>query len=57
MILLAAEGLRDIDIAQRLNCGRRAVARCRKRFIDLGTQGIERDAPRLDAANDQCSKG
>ena len=46
MILLAAEGLRDIDIAQRLGCGRRAVARWRKRFIDMGTRGIEHDAPR-----------
>lgn len=46
MILFAAEGWTDKDIAQRLQCGRRAVARWRQRFIDFGTPGIERDAPR-----------
>lgn len=46
MILLAAEGRTDKDIGERLSCDRRAVARWRQRFIDAGTEGIVRDAPR-----------
>jgi transposase len=46
IILLAAEGLENLDIAARLSIGRHTVARWRKRFLALGVNGIERDAPR-----------
>ena len=46
MILLAKTGLPDNEIATRLACGRRTVARWRQRFIAQGLTGIERDAPR-----------
>jgi len=46
IILLAAEGLENLDIAARLEISRHTVARWRKRFLKLGISGIERDAPR-----------
>ncbi len=46
IILLAAEGLENLDIAVRLEVSRHTVARWRKRFLELGISGIERDAPR-----------
>jgi len=46
IILLAAEGLGDKAIAARESCDRRTVSRWRKRFIECGLEGIERDAPR-----------
>ncbi len=45
IILLAAEGLENLDIAARLEISRHTVARWRKRFLKLGVSGIERDAP------------
>ena len=46
IVLLAAEGKQDIEIADELDIGRRNAARWRKRFLELGIAGIERDAPR-----------
>jgi transposase len=46
MILLAAEGRQNLEIARALGRSRQAVARWRERFSDLGWAGIERDAPR-----------
>ena len=46
IVLLAAEGKMDIDIANELRIGRRNSARWRKRFMELGLSGIEHDAPR-----------
>lgn len=46
IVLLAAEGKMDIEIADELGIGRRNAARWRERFIELGLRGIERDAPR-----------
>jgi transposase len=46
MILLAAEGKTDREIASQLHVGRRTPARWRLRFIEQGLVGIERDAPR-----------
>lgn len=46
IVLLAADGKRDIEIAGELDIGRRNAARWRKRFLDFGIAGIERDAPR-----------
>jgi transposase len=50
IVLLAAEGREDIEIAAKLGVGRRTVARWRKRFLKLGIAGIERDAPRSGRA-------
>ena len=46
MILRAAEGMSDKDIAVEHGCGRRTVARWRARFIERGIEGIARDASR-----------
>jgi len=46
MILLAAEGRQDLEIAQIVRRGRRVVARWRRRFIESGLAGIEKDAAR-----------
>jgi len=46
IVLLAAEGKMDIEIANELRIGRRNPARWRKRFVELGLSGIEHDAPR-----------
>lgn len=46
IVLLAAEGKRDIEIAKQLRVGRRNPARWRRRFVELGVPGIEHDAPR-----------
>ena len=41
MVLLAAQGLRNDQIAQRLNCRREVVSQWRKRFCEEGLQGLE----------------
>ena len=41
MILLAAEGLSDDDIAQRLDSGREVVCLWRKRFFERRLRGLE----------------
>jgi transposase len=46
MILLAAEGRQNREIAFALRRGRQVVARWRQRFIERGLAGIEKDAPR-----------
>lgn len=46
MILLAADGIRNEDIAQEVGAGRVAVGRWRKRFADKRLSGIEKDLPR-----------
>jgi len=46
MVLMAAEGLRDRDIAEALGADSHTVARWRKRFLQSGLAGIEKDAPR-----------
>ncbi len=46
MILLAAEGRQDQEIARIVRRGRRVVARWRHRFIESGLSGIEKDAAR-----------
>ena len=45
MVLLAAQGLRNDEIAQRLNCRREVVSQWRKRFFEHGMAGLE-DRPR-----------
>jgi len=46
IVLLAAQGRDNKDIAQEVGVGRVAVARWRQRYLDAGLQGIERDLPR-----------
>lgn len=46
IVLLAAQGLQNKDIAQQLGIGRVQVARWRERYLESGLQGIERDLPR-----------
>lgn len=46
IVLLAAQGLQNKDIAERLGIGRVQVARWRERYRQCGLHGIERDLPR-----------
>ncbi|MCX6601841.1 MAG: IS630 family transposase, partial [bacterium] len=46
IVLLAAEGKENIEIADELQVDRTIVGRWRRRFVDLGLAGIEKDAPR-----------
>lgn len=46
IVLLAAQGLQNKDIAEQLGIGRVQVARWRERYIASGLEGIERDLPR-----------
>lgn len=46
IVLLAAQGLTNKDIATQLGAGRVQVARWRQRYLESGLQGIERDLPR-----------
>jgi len=41
MVLLAADGLRNDQIAARLDCGRDVVSQWRKRFFEQGLAGLE----------------
>ena len=46
IVLLAAQGLQNKDIAEELGIGRVQVARWRERYLQAGVEGIERDLPR-----------
>jgi transposase len=46
IMLLAAEGNTDLEIAEQLGIGNHKVARWRKRFLKLGLSGLEKDASR-----------
>src|SRR6516165_1662942 len=46
VVLLASEGNTDSEIADKLRIGNHKVARWRKRFIQLGLAGLEKDASR-----------
>ena len=46
IVLLAAQGLQNKEIAQALDIGRIQASRWRERYIESGLQGIERDLPR-----------
>jgi transposase len=46
IVLLAAQGKQNKDIAEQLGIGRVQVARWRERYLECGLQGIERDLPR-----------
>ena len=46
IVLLAAEGKQDKDVAAELGITAQKVERWRKRFLALGMAGLEKDAPR-----------
>lgn len=46
IILLAAEGRENLEIAEQLAISRHTVARWRGRFIEQGITGLAKDAPR-----------
>ena len=46
IVLLAAQGLQNKDIAEQLGVGRVQVARWRERYAESRLAGIERDLPR-----------
>jgi len=46
IVLLAANGMKNQDIAKELSIGRVQVSRWRERYIAQGLAGIERDLPR-----------
>ena len=46
IVLLAAAGLNNQDIAARLDITRQKAGRWRTRFVEHGLRGIEKDAPR-----------
>ena len=46
IVLLAAQGLQNKEIAAALDVGRIQASRWRERYLESGLQGIERDLPR-----------
>ena len=46
IVLLAAQGLQNLQIAQQLGVDRITAGRWRRRYIESGLAGIERDLPR-----------
>jgi transposase len=46
VVLLAAEGKQDLEIASILSVTPKKAARWRKRFLEKGLKGLEKDAPR-----------
>lgn len=46
IVLLAAEGKQDLEIASELGISNQKAARWRKRFLSAGLSGLEKDAPR-----------
>ena len=46
IVLLAAQGLRNDDIATQMKIAPRTVNRWRERFLKLGVAGLLKDAPR-----------
>ena len=46
VVLLAADGKQDLEIAAEIGISNQKAARWRKRFLKLGLAGLEKDAPR-----------
>lgn len=46
IVLLAADGRQDKDIAKVLGITRQKASRWRRRYLDLGFEGLQKDAPR-----------
>ena len=49
IILLAADGMQDLEIAAAVNISNQKAARWRKRFLQKGFPGLEKDASRPGA--------
>lgn len=54
IVLLAAEGKQNIVIAEELGIERTIVGRWRRRFVEKGLAGLEKDAPRGGRPADQA---
>jgi len=52
VILLAAQGMENQQIAERLDTSRQTVGLWRQRYVAMGRGGIEKDAPRGGRPND-----
>jgi transposase len=50
MVLMAADGLRNDQIAARLRCGRDVVSQWRKRFFEQRLAGLEDRPPARQTA-------
>ena len=46
VVLLAADGKQDLEIAAEIGISNQKAARWRNRFLKLGLVGLEKDAPR-----------
>ena len=46
VVLLAAAGKQDLEIASAVGISNQKAARWRKRFLEMGLAGLEKDAPR-----------
>src|ERR1019366_941499 len=46
IVLLAADGMQDLQIAAAVNVSNQKAARWRKRFLQKGVSGLEKDASR-----------
>lgn len=46
VVLLAAAGKQDLEIAAEIGISNQKAARWRKRFLEMGLAGLEKDAPR-----------
>ncbi len=46
IVLLAAQGIQDIDIAAQLGITNQKASRWRKRFLEAGIDGLKKDATR-----------
>ena len=46
IVLLAADGKQDIEIADQMGISPKKAGRWRQRFLDAGLKGLEKDAPR-----------
>ena len=46
IVLLAADGRQDKDIAEVLGITRQKASRWRRRYLDMGIEGLQKDAPR-----------
>ena len=46
IVILAAQGRQDTEIAEELAITRQKVSRWRRRYLDFGIEGLEKDAPR-----------
>src|SRR5215475_956117 len=51
VVLLAAEGKQDLEIAAEIGISNQKAARWRKRFLEFGLAGLEKDAPRPGRAH------